>query len=76
LIYRHLEARYSVRRDELAEKIDVFAKGLEEFLKSGAYIIEMKILEDIHSSYSLIRETEFGRIRSQHDFVDQVKMLM
>ena len=44
LIYEYLENRYSIRQNEIVEKINVFAKGLEEFLKSGAYIIEMKIL--------------------------------
>ena len=32
MIYKHLENRYSLRRDEIVEKIDVFADGLEEFL--------------------------------------------
>jgi len=31
LIYGYLEKRYSVRQDEVGEKIDVFARGLEEF---------------------------------------------
>ena len=31
-IYKHLENSYSLRRDEIGEKIDVFAEGLEEFL--------------------------------------------
>ena len=45
LIYRHLENNYSLKRDEIAEKIDVFAKGLEDFLRSGAYVIERKFLK-------------------------------
>ena len=74
LIYKHLEKRYSLRQDEIVEKIDVFAEGLEEFLMSGAHIIEMKILEDIYSSYGLTRRLEFER-RNKHDFVSQMKML-
>jgi hypothetical protein len=75
LIYKHLENRYSVRQDEIVEKIDVFAEGLEEFLMSGARIIEMKILEDVYSSYGLTRRPKFER-RNEHDFVGQMKMLM
>jgi hypothetical protein len=76
LIYVHLERSYSVRRDEVGEKIDVFAAGLEEFLRSGAYVIEQKILEDIYSSYGLLRRLELERTQEDCDFVSQVKSLM
>jgi len=75
LIYRYLESNYSVRRDEIADKIDLFARGLEDFLKSGAYVIERKILEDIYSSYGLLRRIELERLR-ESDFASQVKLLM
>ncbi|MEM2466771.1 MAG: hypothetical protein QXZ47_05745 [Candidatus Bathyarchaeia archaeon] len=75
LIYRYLESNYSVRRDEIADKIDLFAKGLEDFLKSGAYVIEWKILEDIYSSYGLLRRIELEKIRKS-DFASQIKLLM
>jgi len=74
LIYKYLENRYSIRQDEIVEKIDVFAKGLEEFLRSGAYTVEKKILEDIYSSHDLPRRLEFER--SEYDFVSQMKMLL
>jgi len=76
LIYKYLENRCSVRQDEIVEKIEVFTKGLEEFLRSGAYIIEMKILEDIYSSYGLTSRLESERGRDKHDFVNQMKMLI
>jgi hypothetical protein len=76
LIYRHLEKSYSLKQDEIAEKIDVFAQGLEEFLRSGAYVIERKILEDIYSSYGLLRRLELERTQEECDFVSQVKSLM
>ncbi|MEM1565821.1 MAG: hypothetical protein QW510_01860 [Candidatus Bathyarchaeia archaeon] len=75
IIYRYLEARYAVKRDEIAEKIDLFAKGLEDFLKTGAYVIERKILEDIYSSYGLLRRLELERIRKE-DFASQIKILI
>jgi len=73
LIYKHLESKYSVKRDQISEKIDIFAKGLEEFLSSGAYVIERKILEDIYSSYGLIRRLELERTQEESDFVSQVR---
>ncbi|MFQ5837015.1 MAG: hypothetical protein ACE5HG_04085 [Candidatus Bathyarchaeia archaeon] len=76
LIYKHLKNRYSLRQHEIVEKIDVFAEGLEEFLRSGAYIIEMKILEDVYSSYGLTRRLGFERRRNKYDFVSQMKVLL
>lgn len=75
LIYRYLECNYSIRRDEIASKIDLFAKGLEDFLRSGAYAIERKILEDMYSSYGLLRRIELEKLQ-ESDFVSQVKLLM
>lgn len=51
LIYQHLERHYSLNTNEISDKIDVFAKGLEDFLSSGAIAIENKILNDIVSAY-------------------------
>jgi len=76
LIYRHLENKYGLKRNEIAEKIEVFATGLEEFLRSGAYVIERKILEDIYSNYGLLRRLELERLQEENDFVSQVKSLM
>jgi hypothetical protein len=75
LIYKYLEHRYTLTQDAIAEKIDVFAEGLEEFLMSGAHIIEMKILEDVYSSYGLTRRPEFEG-RNKYDFVGQMKTLI
>jgi hypothetical protein len=75
LIYKYLEVTYSLKQDEIAEKIDLFAKGLEEFLRSGAYVVERKILEDIYSTYGLLRRLELEKTR-EDNFVSQVKLLM
>jgi len=75
LIYKHLENNYSLKKDDIAEKIDVFAKGLEEFLSSGAYVIERKILEDIYSNYGLLRRLELEKMQEEFDFANQVKLL-
>jgi len=74
LIYEYLENNHSLRQEEIVEKIDVFAKGLREFLRSGAYVVEMKILESIYSSHSLTNDWKFeGEIDG--DFISQMKML-
>ena len=75
LIYQYLKNRYSLKQDEIVEKIDVFSKGLKELLKSGAYTIEMEILEEIHSNHDLFRGQEFERKRNEYDFVSQMKTL-
>jgi hypothetical protein len=76
LIYSHLERCYALKPDEIAERIDIFAQGLEEFLRSGAYVIERKILDDIYSSCGLLRRLELEKVQEESDFVGQVKMLM
>lgn len=75
LIYRYLESSHSLKREEITEKIDVFAKGLEEFLSSGAHVVEQKILEDIYSSYGLLRRLELERMQEEQDFVGQIRLL-
>jgi len=76
LIYKHLENNYSLKRDDIAEKIELFARGLEDFLRSGAYVIERKILDDIYSSYGLLRRLDLEKIQEEYDFASQVKLLM
>lgn len=76
LIYRYLENNYALKSNEIAEKIDLFAQGLESFLRSGAYVIERKILEDIYSNYGLLRRLELERADEEADFASQVKLLM
>jgi hypothetical protein len=75
LIYRYLESNYSVKQREIAEKIDLFTKGLEEFLSSGAHVVERKILEDMYSSYGLLRRLELERMQKEQDFVGQIRLL-
>ena len=76
LIYKHLERNYSVRRNEVGEKLELFAEGLETFLKSGAYIIERKILDDIRSSYDEVRRLQVEKPRREGNFVNELKVLL
>lgn len=76
LIYRHLERNYSLKRSEISDKIELFARGLEDFLRSGAYVIERKILEDINSNCNLLRRIELENVDDEVNFVTQMKLLM
>lgn len=76
IIYHYLEENHKVRKDEIVDKLEKFTRGLEEFLSTGAYPIEKKILEDIYSNYGLLRRLEYERQVGQQDFVNQVKLLI
>jgi len=76
LIYKYLERHYSLRQSEFSAKIDVFARGLEDFLSSGAYVVESKILEDIYSSYGVRRGSELERAPEEYDFASQIRIVM
>lgn len=75
-IYKYLEHHCSLHQSEFSEKIDVFAKGLEDCLSSGALAIESKILEDISSAYGSFSITGFERKSERCDFASQMKIVM
>jgi len=75
-IYKYIEKQYSLHRSEFSEKIDVFAKGLEGCLSSGAFAIESKILDDVSSIYGSVNETRFERKPERYDFASQMKIAM
>ena len=76
LIYKYLERHYSLSQSEFSEKIDVFARGLEGFLSSGACVVESKILDDIYSSYGALPRTRRERTLEESDFASQIRIAM
>jgi hypothetical protein len=74
LMYQYLERHYSWSQRDFSEKIDAFAKGMEEFLNSGAYVVESKILDSIYSGYGVRKEDE--RSFAERDFASQVRLAM
>jgi len=76
MIYKHLERNYSVKKNEAGEKLELFAQGLENFLKSGAYVIERKILEDIWSSYDQVQRLQLEKPKREGCFATEVKVLL
>jgi len=53
IIYNHLEKNYSLEREKIPDKLEVFTRGLEDFLSSGAQVIEKIILKKVYSSCGL-----------------------
>jgi hypothetical protein len=48
-IYRHLENRYGIKKEEISFKIADFANAIEETFGSVAKVIEVKIIEKLHA---------------------------
>jgi hypothetical protein len=48
-IYRHLENRYGIKKEEIPFKIADFANAIEETFGSVAKLIEVKIIEKVHA---------------------------
>jgi butyrate kinase len=75
LMYQYLERHYSWNQRDFTEKIDAFAKGMEEFLSSGAYAVENKILDSIYSSYDVRKAGNVGSF-VECDFASQIRLAM
>ena len=75
-IYKYLERQYSLHQSDFSKKIDVFAKGLEDCLSSGAFAIESKILDDISAVYGPFSNMNLGRRTEKYDFADQMKIAL
>jgi hypothetical protein len=71
IIYNYLENSNSLTPEEFPEKLDAFARGLENFLDSGALVVENIILKQLYSSYGL----EFKEIEEGRSFVDYLIQL-
>ena len=76
LIFKYIECHYALSQSEFSEKIDLFARGLEDFLSSGAYAVESKILDDIYSSYGSHRSTELETTPEDYDFASRIRFAM
>jgi len=51
IIYDHLANHYSLKRENIPERIDVFARGLENYLGSGAHAIQHMLLRMVYSRF-------------------------
>ena len=60
IIYQFLENNYSLKREEIPEKLETFMEGLHEFFRSGAYMIEQSILKELHVNFGLKYKSREG----------------
>jgi hypothetical protein len=50
-IYRHLKIVYGINKEDIPNKIEAFANAIEQTFGSVAKLIEIKIIERLHSQY-------------------------
>jgi len=67
IIYQFLESNYSLKREEIPEKLETFMEGLQEFFRSGAHMIEQTILKELYSNFGLRYKSREG-----YRFVDYI----
>lgn len=70
VIYSYLGNSTNLKREEIAEKPEVFSAGLERLLGSGAPVIEILILKNLYRKLGLKFEAKKG-----YEFSDYVKEL-
>ena len=75
IIYTHLENNYSIKRNEIAEKIESFSQAMQEYLNSGAAVIEKEILESFYSGLGLFQRVELEGNRNT-EFVERLRILI
>jgi hypothetical protein len=47
IIYKYLESNYLIQKHEIVEKLDSFNNALEEYLGTGAAVIEKVIMQSL-----------------------------
>ena len=67
IIYQFLESKYSLKREEIPEKLETFMEGLNEFFGSGVHVIEQSILKELHVNLGLKY-----KMREDYSFVDYI----
>lgn len=70
VIYNYFRNSHSLRQEEIPKKLEVFAEGLDNFLSSGARVIEKVILDGLYSDFG-----QDFKFREGYTFVDYVKAL-
>ena len=69
-IYNYIENQCHLKREDIAEKPEVFSTGMKKLLGSGAPVIENLILKTLHRRLELKFEEKEG-----YEFSDYVKEL-
>ncbi len=75
IIYTHLENNYSIKKNEIAENLESFSQAMQEYLNSGAAVIEKEILESFYSGLGLFQRVELEGNRN-NEFIERLRTLM
>jgi len=61
-IYGYLERNFSLKKDEIPEKLEVFSEGLENLLGAGAKVVRQRIYNNLfsYSGKRTDRDEEFS----------------
>jgi len=70
VIYSYLENNPHLKREEIAEKPEVFSTGVKKLLGSGASVIERLILKNLYRKLGFRFEAKEG-----YEFSDYIKEL-
>jgi hypothetical protein len=70
IIYGYLENNLSLKQEDIPHKIEVFAKGLDSFLDSGAKVIQQVIIKNLYANFG-----EEYKPKEDYDFVEYVNEL-
>lgn len=71
-IYRLLENRYGIRKEEIPRKIAGFAHAVEETFGSVAKLIEIKIIKNLHSKN---RNFHYATNKDELNFIEFINNL-
>ncbi|UCG36214.1 MAG: hypothetical protein JSV64_06255 [Candidatus Bathyarchaeota archaeon] len=75
VIYDHLESNYSIRKDEIAGKLESFSQAMQDYLNSGAVVVEKEILESFYSGLGLFQRVGLEG-NGNVEFVERLRTLM
>jgi hypothetical protein len=68
-VYSHLKNAHGISKEDIPYKIEAFASAIEETFGSVAKLIEIKIIENLHSQY---RDFQYAPRNGELDFVEYV----
>jgi hypothetical protein len=66
-VYRHLECTYDLKKENIPRRIGEFAHAFEETFGSVAKLLEIKIIEQLHSKY---KNFSYSPMNEDIDFIE------
>ncbi|MCW3985890.1 MAG: hypothetical protein NWE91_05730 [Candidatus Bathyarchaeota archaeon] len=75
VIYTYLEDYHSIRKNEIAENLESFSQAMQEYLNSGATVVQKEILESFYSGLSLFQHVELEE-NTNNEFVERLRTLL